>query len=179
MADQIIDACCLINLYASVSEAYILQACGWVFISDEVRAEALTFRQPDPDDTSKLVPVRIDLSDALAEGLVKECRIEGEEELNAFVRFAMEIDDGEASCLALAQSRGWIVATDDRKAIRLATASGISVITTPELVQRWVNLTGPDEEDVVEALRCIERFALFRPRQSRPLYEWWDRFVSG
>ena len=47
------------------------------------------------------------------------------------VEFAAQIDDGEASCLAIAKSRGWLVATDDRKAIRLAVKSGISVITTP------------------------------------------------
>jgi len=179
MADQIIDACCLINLYASGSEAAILQACGGVFISDEVRAEALTIRQPDPGDPSKLVAVTIDLSDVLSTGLLRECRIESEDELDAFVKFATMIDDGEASCLALAQSRGWIVATDDRKAIRIATESGISVITTPELVQRWIDLNVPDEDEVVEALRRIERFASFRPHRSSPLHGWWDSLVSG
>jgi hypothetical protein len=65
------------------------------------------------------------------------------------------------------------VATDDRKAMRLAAESGVSVVTTPELVERWVKATAPANKEVADAIRCIERFAKFRPRRGSPLYEWW------
>jgi len=48
MADQIVDACCLINLYASGRDARILQACRGVFVPDHVRGEALTIPSTRP-----------------------------------------------------------------------------------------------------------------------------------
>lgn len=179
MADQIVDACCLINLYASGKVEAILPACGGDFyVSEQVQAEALSIRQPDSEDPSLLVRSPIDLSQAISSGLIKACRFESEAESALFVEFATLIDDGEASCLAIAKSRGWLVATDDRKALRLASESGIAVITTPELVQRWVQNSQPSERDLVDLLHCIERFARFRPRRGSPLCDWWSDFVN-
>jgi predicted nucleic acid-binding protein len=174
MAERIIDASSLINLYASGAELRVLEACGRFFVSEEVQAEALTIRQPDPDDPEMLVPAKIDLSIAVSQGLIAQFRLEGPDELDAFVQFAVELDDGEASCLAIAQSRGWKVATDDRKAARVASAAGIAVITTPELIQQWVAVDSPDDPDIAQVLRRIERFARFRPRRSSPHYGWWS-----
>jgi hypothetical protein len=177
MADPIVDACCLINLYASGRVESIIPACRGVFhVSDQVRGESLSIRQPDPDDPSLLVPSPIDLSQAIAGGLIRECRLESPEEVKLFVTFAAQLDEGEASCLAIAKSRGWIVATDDRKAIRLATESAIPVVTTPELVECWAATDNATDEEVVDVLRNIERFARFRPRRTSPLHDWWTGF---
>lgn len=174
MADKIVDACSLINLFASGKAGGIIAACGGDFyVSEQVRGESLTIREPDKNDASILVPAPIDLAGAIAGGILKECRLEGEAENEAYIEFAAQVDDGEASCLAIAKSRGWLVATDDRKAIRLATESGIKVITTPELIERWANATSPANEDLAEVIRSIERFARFRPRSASPLYAWW------
>lgn len=173
MTERIIDACCLINLYASGEEAGIFQACGEFYVTDEVRGEALRIRRVDEDDPTRLVSQEIDLGSAIAAGHIQKCQLEGQGELDAFVRFAMELDDGEASCLAIAKSRGWTVATDDRKARRIASENGIVLISTPELIQKWVNAMSPDEATAIELLRRIERFARFRPRRSDPLHEWW------
>lgn len=175
MADQIIDACCLINLYASGRPQAIIQACGGSFyVSEEVRRESLSIRQVDPADASLIIPSPINLGPEISNGLIMECRLETREEIESYVNFAIEVDDGEASSLAIAKSRNWTVATDDRKAIRLASESGIAVITTPELLDRWVRNTNPTEDDITLAIRAIERFAKFRPRHGSPLYDWWS-----
>ncbi len=180
MSDQIVDACCLINLYAAGPLEALLAGCRGMFhVSDEVRAEATLYRQPDPENPSLLVPAPIDLSLAILQGLVQKCRITGDEELMLYVKYASQIDDGEASCLAIAKSRGWIVATDDRKAIRLATESEIGVVTTPELVQRWANTIQPSVGEIEQVVRNIERFARFRPRVGSPLYDWWTGLVNS
>ena len=176
MAERIIDACCLVNLYASGKETSIFRACGEFYVSDQVWGEALWIRRVDDDDLSRLVSQEIVLDDAIAAGQIQKCQLEGQDELDAFVRFAMELNDGEASCLAIAKSRGWTVATDDRKARRIASENGIALISTPELTQRWVNATSPDEATTVELLIRIERFAKFRPRRSDPLHGWWVGF---
>jgi hypothetical protein len=173
MSERIIDACCLINLYASGKEESILRACGGFWIPDHVRSEALRIRQVDEDDPTRLVSREIELENAIKAGYIRECQLEGQEELDAFVRFAMQLDDGEASCLAVAESRGWTVATDDRKARRIASENGILLISTPEIVRRWIDTTSPDEATVVELLKRIERFARFRPRRADPLHDWW------
>ena len=180
MADQIIDACCLINLYASGRPQAIIPACGGGFyVSEEVRRESLSIRQVDPADASLLIPSPINLGPEISNGLIKECRLETKEEIESYVNFAIEVDDGEASSLAIAKSRNWRVATDDRKAIRLASESGIAVITTPEILERWVRNTNPTDDEIAQAIRAIERFAKFRPRRGNPMYDWWASMLPS
>lgn len=174
MVDQIVDACCLINLYASGKIQAIIPACGGSFyVSEQVQRESLSIREIDPADPSILIPSQINLIPDLSNGLIRECRLETEEEIESYVNFATEVDDGEASSLAIAKARNWVIATDDRKAIRLACESGIAVITTPELIERWVKATKPSEEEIRQTIRAIERFARFRPRRGNPLHDWW------
>jgi hypothetical protein len=179
MSDHIVDACTLINLYASGQFQAIIPACGGNFhVSEQVQRESLSIREPDPADASLLIPSPIDLSNEITSGLIKECRLEGKVEFEHYVNFAIHVDDGEASSLAIALSRKWTLATDDRKAIRLATESGIPVITTPELVERWSNATKPTNDEIADTLRAIERFAKFRPRRGNPLHEWWTSMIA-
>jgi len=173
MLERIIDACCLINLYATGTEDSIIHASGKFWVPVQVQNEALSIRRFYEDDPTRLVPHDIDLGDAIAVGLIQTCQLEGQVEVDAFVRFAMELDDGEASCLAIAMSRGWIVATDDRKARRIAAENGIALISTPELIQRWVNATSPNEATVANVLKKIELFGKFRPRRSDAFHGWW------
>ena len=62
-------------------------------------------------------------------------------------------------CLAIAESRGWVVATDDRKAIRVAEKGGLTVISCPQLVKTWVDATRPDTALVVQVLTDIQTLA--------------------
>ena len=51
-------------------------------------------------------------------------------EEDAFRKFTETLGYGEASCLALAQSRGWLILTDDLRARRLARRLGLDVTGT-------------------------------------------------
>jgi len=175
MKERILDACCLINLFASGEKTSILQACGEFCVSEQVASEALRIGGIDDEDPSRLVPREIDLEAVIRSGLIKACRLEGPAEVEAFVRFAMELGDGEASCLAIAKSRGWTPATDDRKARRIASENGIALTSTPELIQEWFQATGAEEATLIGLLQNIERFARFRPRRPDPLHAWWMR----
>lgn len=178
MPQRIVDACCLINLYASRNVLDILRVLeGGLFVPDLVRDESLFIRKDDDLGTSNLVPEAIDLTEAFAEGLLHGCQLEDAVEAECFVRFATAVDDGEAICLALAKCRNWMIATDDRKAIRLATAEGIGTITTAEIVRRWADSCRATEAAVAEILQRIERYARFRPRKDSPLHDWWWRLL--
>ena len=134
---QIIDTCCLLNLYATAEQMPILEHFRGVFISEHVRQEALWIRCVDHESPPHLVPQQIDLGEAIDAGHITVCKLEGQQETDWFVHYAQQLDDGEASVLALAKSRGWTVATDDRKARRIATEHGIKVISTSEMIHMW------------------------------------------
>ncbi len=76
--------------------------------------------------------------------------------------------DGEAMCLALAECRGWTVATDDRRAIQVAQKAGLSVVSCPELVKAWADATRPHATRLVQVLTDIQTLAQFRPNLSMP-----------
>jgi predicted nucleic acid-binding protein len=93
------------------------------------------------------------------------------------LRHAVRLGAGEAASLAIARSRGLPLATDDRPA-RAAAAEdpSVLVISTAELMHRWVQERPPDE--VRGALVAITGRAAFRPPSSDPLAEWWDDVIS-
>jgi predicted nucleic acid-binding protein len=142
-------------------------------VPSKVIEETLYILQPDVEDTSKLVKSQIDLDHFTAIGLLHKCDCEGQEEIELLVQMAIQLGDGEAACFAIAAKRGWVLATDDRRARRLAADSGLAVITTPELVKLWAENTNAGDREVVAVLQNIQRFAYFTPRANSPEYAWW------
>jgi len=181
MADEIVDACFIINLYSASDDfCSLLQAMAGVFcVPQIVVEESLYVCRPDEEDERKTVREEIDLSPAVEDKLVQLCDLQSPEENALFVQFAAELDDGEAACLAIAQARAWTVATDDRKAQRLASESGIAVVTTPELMKRWADAKSMSDAEVGTVLRRIRNFARFVPRRGSVLREWWMKRLEG
>jgi predicted nucleic acid-binding protein len=161
-----------------MSSIAVAQGCK-IYVPFQVEQESLTIYEADKEDASKQVLVPIDIEEAVRSGSLWQCRIEGNVELDAFVRFAAALDDGEAACLAIALSREWTVATDDKKAIRLATSAGVPVITTPAIIKKWMDITKPTEEQIAEVIHRIERFAKFQPNRSNADYGWWIQLGSA
>ena len=174
MAEEIVDACCVINLYAAGEITSFLSVLKDSFyVPSIVVAESLYVIKPDKDDPEKMVTEEVDLTAALQAGAIRKCDPESDEENALLVRFASEVDDGEAVCLAIAKSRGWSVATDDRKAQRLAEEAGISVVTTPELIKGWADASQTADEDSSAVVQRVRDCARFIPRRGSILYDWW------
>ena len=76
-------------------------------------------------------------------------------------------------CIAIAERRRWIVATDDRKAIRVGREAGLTVVSSPHLVKTWADKARPTDTALQEAIKDIEFLAQFRPNPSMPEYSWW------
>jgi predicted nucleic acid-binding protein len=107
--------------------------------------------------------------------LLAPCQPDDPQEQARFVQSATIFrSDGEAMCLALAESRGWAVATDDRKAIRVAGQAGLTVISCPALVKAWAVATKPDRATLVQVLTDIQTLAQFRPNPAMPEAGWWS-----
>lgn len=180
MADEIVDACCLINLYAAGEITSVLSALkDRFYVPSIVVGESLYVIRPDKDELTKMVAEKIDLTAALQTGAIRTCDPESDEENALFVQFASEVDDGEAVCLAIAKSRGWSVATDDRKAQRLAKGADISVVTTPELIKGWADASQSTDEEIAAVLQRTRDCARFIPRRGSILHDWWMERLIG
>ena len=194
MQDVALDACCLINLCAAgavlrppasspakarhgaKAPARATSHSGFglsLHVPTKVTAEALYIKQPDEEDNTKLVKFPVDLQEYVAAGLLTPCDFQDQAEVELFVQMASQLGDGEAACFAIAAKRGWALATDDRRATKLAADSSLAVITTPELVKLWAENTNARDEEIVTVLENIQKFASFTPRASAPEYAWW------
>ena len=127
-----------------------------------------------PGKPGSYLNVPVDLTPFFTSGLLTPCQPDDPHEQARFVHYAAQFrSDGEAMCLALAESRGWPVATDDRKAIRVAQQAGLTVVSCPELVKAWADATRPDPATLVQVLTDIQTLAQFRPNSTMPESAWW------
>ena len=170
---QILDACVLINLLASGEAGGVLRAAALEsFICSAVEGESIYLRTEDAK--APLEP--IELRPLTESGLLTACRIEGAQESGLYVHYASALDDGEAMSLAIAVSRGLILATDERKARRLlseATADPLRLTSTSELLRRWAEAEAVPPGRLKAALLSVERRARFQPRAGDPHHQWW------
>lgn len=171
-----LDACGLLNLAgAGLAFQEVSTALGVRLVAvEQVVAEALWIE--DIVD-GELVHVSVDLSQPHYAGL--EVAAVRDDQLPLFVALAEEVEDGEAATLAVARTRGLTVLTDDRKARRVASRVGVSVLGTAELLRRVLEARREPDADIGELLRRVERRARFTPRRDDPEREWWSRRVDG
>lgn len=175
MPAVILDACGMLNLYASGCFTSILTVLrhDW-YIPAAVERESQRYRQPDPADPQKLIVLPIDLNPALADGSLKRCDCEGDDEAALYINLAAQIgDDGESMGLAIAKCRGWSVLTDDRKARRIAGELCVPVLGTPEVMKQWALASQPSAIELSQVLRAIERYANYRPGRNAVECDWW------
>ncbi len=170
------DACSIINLMATGYAEDILQSLDSPsYIVHQVHEGEALFLRPLPEDPDpgRLIP--IDFEGLIRSGLLHQVELE-DLELETFVEFAAEVDDGEARTAAVAVHRGLCVMTDDRPAIRLMNSlpATVKVFTTPEWVKYWSESGAISDAVLAEVLRRIRYCARYHPRAVHPLRQWWD-----
>lgn len=201
MQDVVLDACCAINLYAAGQilsgeahlckppprrkivrprtspEAKVLPFDFKLHLAAKAKHEVQYILQPDEEDKSKLVKTTINLAPIIQAGLIHDCDLEGQDETELFVQMATKLDDGEAACFAIAKTRGWLLATDDRPTENLAKKHGLPIVTTPELVKRWADKANISEDGLAKVLWNIQTYAHYFPRKSMAMHTWWMDLV--
>ena len=172
----VLDTCVLINLLATdrITEVvrFIAPTC---LVCSAVSGESLYLRPLEAD--GKVEPV--DLSPLIDAGVLTACQIEGSAEEELYVNYALELDDGEAMSLAIAQSRNFALATDERKARRIVreNIAQLSIISTTEIINAWSE--GKDRDEIIAVVRSIFARARFRPPDSDPLASRWNELLNG
>ena len=176
----LLDASCLLNLYATGRMIGIAAALPWqmAVVDYVLEHEALYIRAIGAyEEQGETVPV--DLYPLVDDGLLLVVRLEDPNEEAYFVELAATLDDGEAITGAIALNRGYSVAIDDRKARRVLgeKAPGMRLVSTLELVQHWA--TAVTNQEVILVLRAMQHGAHYIPGQRDPLYDWWRAIMEG
>lgn len=146
--------------------------------SPQVLNETLYLRRPDPKDPQQWVKLPLDTDRLLREHQLEAVELDAEE-LDAYVGLAIELDDGEAACLAVAQHRHWTIATDDAIARRIARELEVPVLETTDHVYQWANTTAAPRDEVEVVVANIRHVARFTPRSAAPHAKWWADHFSG
>lgn len=165
----LVDTCTLINLEASGESELLLAALSRsCLLCDSVSRESLFLRADQRDQP----PQRIDLTSLFQRGLLNPCQAQSQEEEALYVALAAELDDGEALSLAISSVRGFGLATDDRKARRIAAEIGsVPLFSTAEILHAVASL---GDAKISEMIRLIEFRGRFAPHPSMPLSDWWN-----
>jgi len=187
-----LDACCLINLFATGRAGEILQALPQRFAVAHYVAEEEVLEvgsnATEEDDPEGRVALRPLISDLIENEVVTAFAVSSGEEQSELVRFAVDLDDGEAHTCALAITRSVQVATDDKKAIRVfqaawkETAAGAiardPIVRTSELLFAWAERDQVSEADLVEIVRAVTRHATFLPPKGDPHFDRWMKLLE-
>ena len=174
MDELLLDACVMINLAASgipLRELASNNQVAFAMVSVAAR-EALYIRAVDDRDRRE----EIEVTEHAHRGELTLVDLR-HDELPTFIDLARKLDDGEAASLAVAVHRRLPLATDDRKARRLAQAStpAIELVTTSGLLRGWASARDESAARVSDALRSIEIRASFAPGRTDPNRDWWMR----
>jgi hypothetical protein len=174
----LLDACSLINLYATRQIEAILASHPDSFaVVDTVRRESgYVFRGGNGPGATEQEP--IDLGPLEAAGLLVALTAVSEAELLTYIDLLLEMGDGEAMTGAVAIHRGLTVVTDDRKALRVLTERGVTCETSLDLVKGWIEAEGIAREEQRAILIDIRQRARYLPHRAHPLRGWWDEILS-
>lgn len=172
----ILDACCLINLYASGQMRAILRSIPRnLSIAAYVKEQEVLNVYSGPIDNVQASRETIDLLPFIGEGLLILVDIENEMEEVSYINLAQKLDDGEAITGAIAINRNWAIATDDVKSIKFFQnyASTIALISTLDLIKFWVDTTKPNKHLIQETILNIKVRGRYEPHRNHPLFIWW------
>jgi predicted nucleic acid-binding protein len=169
-SDLALDADVLMNLLASDHLSDVLAANGSRgLLCPRTEAEVIYLNPRAPGSPREAA----DLAPHLASGTLVRTMLDGRETAT-YVQLATEVDDGEAQVLAVGLHRGLVVATDDRRARRVAARLGVGLTSTPELIVTWAAASGTHAANVGQAILDIEIRARYRPRTADPNRTAWD-----
>ena len=172
----VIDTCVLINILATGRMTEIVRVIAPILlVCPAVAEESLYLRSFEAEGR----PEPVDLQKLIVAGILTLCQIGEGAEVDLYVAYAEDLDDGEAMSLAIAQSRHLALATDERKALRLArqNAPHVSLITTTEIIHTWAE--GREPSEVTAVVQSILTRARFRPADSDRLAQWWNNILDG
>ncbi|WP_041450444.1 hypothetical protein [Anaeromyxobacter dehalogenans] len=174
--DAIIDACSLLNLFATRREQDLIRALQVrLVVAPGVRVEAVYLDGP-PNETGEPTRELIDISPLEANGLLRVVEI-GDDAADAFVAAAAELTDNDAATVALAATLRVPLVTDDGKERRVCNRlfPHVEVVSTLSLVRQATEALALDRETIRALLRDLRSRGSFEPPRTDANNGWfWD-----
>ena len=174
----ILDACCVINLYASGYMKSVLESIPkQVAVTSYVcNVEAHRIYSGPVEDITKKTEL-INLQSFIDEQLLQVVFPESEAEENTIVNFSSvaTLDSGEAITAAIAVHRQLSLGTDDKAAISFFKRNipQLHVISTLDILKHWADTTDPQLGVISIMLENIQNRARYKPHYNHHLYAWW------
>ncbi len=179
----ILDACVLMNLYASRELKSILssisESCAATFYV--VNYEALTILNYKSNKSVPKNEEKIDLETIIAQGLLHLTNFESDQEKKSFLSFSSQrLDDGEAASMAIAKHRNWAFASDDKRATKIMRSfdQNIQIVSTPEILRHWQLVQNPNTLVMKNVIQEIEMRANFTLGRKNPDFIWWQNIKN-
>jgi hypothetical protein len=174
----ILDACVLINILASGRAQEILTGSEYRFaVCTVVGSESIYLRAAD----ANAPPEEVNLDPFVKSKCLTVCALSGDAERSLFIDYATDLDDGEAMTLALAFSRGFSMATDDRKARRIfleEIGDATRLLSTAQILRMWSQRAALTARELKKLLLEVSRRGRFSPPSGDPDFVWWSKGVS-
>lgn len=151
-------------------------SCYRFAIGAAVSKESIYLRSSDPNTP----PEAVALDPFVSAKCLTVHELSGDREQTLYVDYAADLDDGEAMTVALAFSRGWMMATDDRKARRIftqETGDASRLLSTPQILKGWSLSVGLAAQELKDLLLEVSRRGPFSPRGDEPDFDWWSKAV--
>ena len=170
------DACVLINLLASGRFDDIAGGCGFsIAITATVAKETMYLHSPAPNERE-----RIEITPLIANGILQILNAESENEKLRYIELALNLDDGEAESVAIAEARKFALATDDKKARNLIRKEGLKIDlwSTCAILQHWQSKCSISDGEMKTILTNIFSRARYRPKTGHPNFDWWTNILS-
>jgi predicted nucleic acid-binding protein len=115
-------------------------------------------------------PEEVKLDAYLESNRLMVFELSSDEEKELYVDYATQLDDGEAMSLALVYSRGFSMASDDRKARRLFTeeiGDPKRLLSTSQILKEWSEKAGMNAANLKQVLTDVSRRGRFRTQEMR------------
>ncbi len=175
----LLDACTVVNLYATRWMAQILAATGESFAVADVVERESQFVLRGGSGAGATAREPIDLQPLLDDRILEVVSAEEEDELLTFIDLSQEVDEREAMTAALAIHRGCIVVTDDRKATRVLLARGVNLHTSLDLIRVWSEIPAVTKAILRLALTDLRQRGHYDPPRGHALRGWWDEAINA
>ena len=172
----ILDACCVINLYATDRMNEILRVAPVQFaVASYVQKREALWVYNGKDTNGSILKQPIDLQRLVEDGLLEIVEPDIEVLSEQMVILASnDIPNGEMITGAIAYQRNWAIGTDDasasKKFVRLIPH--LQIVSTLDLIKHWAIAGEVAQDDIRSVLQKMRSRAKFSVKDGHPHYEW-------
>jgi len=181
-APLLLDASCVISLYASSQMEPILRAYpAQIGVVDVVRTGEILDVWDGPDENVRQHKSTVNLLSFIAAGVLVEAPFENIDVKMVLNLAAHGLNNGECATMAVAYRLGWGLGIDNVSAWRRIAAllPQVSLASTSQLLKHWADTQHITLKDVCTALQSMRRRGGYRFQKHDPLGDWLQQLLDG